>query len=367
MPSTNNALWYNKPDLNSLEIKSAPYPVPKKNEVLVKSRAVSINPIDLVLASPMAKNAFAWIKYPTIVGCDVAGEVVEVGPDVRRFKKGDRVTAIAAGGSKERNSAAEGAFQNYVIILDNMISPIPDNVSYEVAAVIPLGLSTAACGMFQKNYLALQYPTVPRAKSTGQTLVIWGGSTSVGANAIQLAVAAGYEVITTSSPKNFDFVKRLGASQAFDYNSKTAVQDIVDALRNKAIAGALAMGYGSASCCFEIVSKCKGNKFVATATVDIPNDAGMASAIYSYMSSEAAKWIASKRKGIGYKFIFGSDLAFNDVGKAIWEDFVPKALANGSYECAPEPLVYGTGLESIEGAMKRWAEGVSARKVVVSL
>jgi NADPH:quinone reductase-like Zn-dependent oxidoreductase len=367
MSPTNNALWYNKPDLASLEIRSAPYPVPKSSEVLVKTRAISINPIDMVQATPMAKNAFSWIEYPTIVGRDVAGEVVEIGPDVTRFKKGDRVTGVAAGGAKQRNSPAEGGFQNYVILLDNMISPIPDKISYEVAAVIPLGLSTAACGLFQKDYLALQYPTVPGAKPTGQTVIIWGGSTSVGVNAIQLAVAAGYEVIATASPRNFDLVKRLGASQAFDYNSKSAVQDIVNALKNKTIAGAVAIGFGSAPHCFEIVSKCKGAKFVATASVDIPDGAGMVSSIYSYVSTEAGKWITSKRKGIGYKFIFGSDLAFNEVGKAIWEDFVPGALANGSYEFAPEPLVHGTGLESIEGALKRWKEGVSARKVVVSL
>jgi NADPH:quinone reductase-like Zn-dependent oxidoreductase len=367
MPPTNNALWYNKPDSASLEIKPAPYPIPKNNEIVVRTRALAINPIDLVLATPMSKNAFPWLKYPSIFGSDVAGEVVEIGPDVRRFRKGDRVMAQPAGVTKERSSAAEGAFQNYVIVLDNMISPIPERLSFEEAAVVPLGLSTAACALFQKDYLALQYPTVPRAESLGQILIVWGGSTSVGANAIQLAVAAGYEVITTASPKNFNFVKRLGASQAFDYNSKTVVVDIINALKNKTIAGALAIGFGSAHSCFDIVSKCKGGKFVATATVDIPDGAGTVSAIYSYMSSEGTKWIKSKRQGIKYKFIFGGDLAFNEVGKAIWEDFLPEALANGSYECAPEPLICGTGLESIEGAMKRYKEGVSVKKVVVSL
>jgi len=63
----------------------------------------------------------------------------------------------------------------------------------------------------------------------------------VGCNAIQLAVAAGYEVFTTCSPKNFDLVKELGASQTFDYNSKTVVKDIIHAFQNKTTAGAISV------------------------------------------------------------------------------------------------------------------------------
>ncbi len=89
-----------------------------------------------------------------------------------------------------------------------MAAPIPHTMSYEAAAVLPLALST---GLFQTDQLALQYPSAT-PKPTGQTVLVWGGSTSVGSNAIQLAVAAGYEVITTSSPRNFDYVTKLGGN-----------------------------------------------------------------------------------------------------------------------------------------------------------
>jgi len=105
-------------------------------------------------------------------------------------------------------------------------------MSYEDAAVLPLALSTAACGLFQKDHLALNPPS-STPKLTGQTLLIWGRSTRVGSNAIQLAVAAGYELISMPSPRNFDYVKGLGASQVFGYNSPTAVKDIVSALTGK--------------------------------------------------------------------------------------------------------------------------------------
>lgn len=105
----------------------------------------------------------------------------------------------------------DNAFQEYTVVPAHMASPIPSTLSFDHAAVIPLGLSTAAAGLFEKEYLAPQHPSVS-PKPTGKALLIWGGSTSVGSNAIQLAVAAGYDVITTASPKNFDYVKKLAAS-----------------------------------------------------------------------------------------------------------------------------------------------------------
>lgn len=167
---------------------------------------------------------YPWIKTPFILGIDVAGEIVEVGRGVTHLKIGDRVVGHAAGSNKNRNKSAQGAFQLYTVMLAYMVSPIPDTLSFESAAVVPLGASTAACGLFQKDQLALELPNPSRSpKPLGKTVIIWGGATSVGSNAIQLAVAAGYEVITTSSPKNFGYVKKLGANQVFDYNSKTVV------------------------------------------------------------------------------------------------------------------------------------------------
>ncbi|KAK9341949.1 hypothetical protein V1522DRAFT_442085 [Lipomyces starkeyi] len=179
---------------------------------------------------------FSWIKYPIILGSDVAGEVVEVCCAVTRFKVGDRVVGYAVGIDEKFNSSAKCAFQTYTVLLAHMASQIPSTLSYESAAVLPLGLSTAACGLFQKGHLALEYPSVT-PKLTDKTLLIWGGSTSVGSNAIQLAVAAGYEVITTASPSNFDYVKKLGASQVFDYNGKTIVDDLIHAFKGKKLAG----------------------------------------------------------------------------------------------------------------------------------
>ena len=313
---------------------------------------------------------FSWIKYPFIFGFDAAGEVVEVGPGVTRFKVGQRVIGHTTGTDQTNNSPAHGAFQIYTVLLVNASSPIPSTLSYESAAVLPLGVSTAACGLFQKDQLGLQYPSTS-PKPTGKTLLVWGGSTSVGCNAIQLAVAAGYEVITTCSPKNFAFVKKLGASQAFDYNSKTVITDLIHAFEGKTTAGALSIGPRAAENCLDVLDKCKGNKFISMATYPVPQPPPknfvVLTVAASYLSGMANIWLKSKTRGIRTNFIFGSTLLYNEVGKAIYVDFLPQALAEGTYIAAPDPQVVGKGLEYIQVGYDLQKKGVSAKKVVVSL
>ena len=357
-----------------IAIKPAPYTAPAAHEILVKNHALAVNPADWLTQS-IGDLFYPWLKYPFILGTDVAGEVVEVGASVTRFKVGDRVLGHAVGSEKSRNNPAEGAFQQFTLLLENMASAIPDHLNYENAAVLPLGISTAACGLFQKDHLALQYPGV-NAKPTGQTLLIWGGSTSVGSNAIQLAVAAGYEVATTASPRNFDYVKKLGASLVFDYASKTVIPDMVAALQERKIAGALAVGIGSAEACAAILARCKGNKFVSMATPSVSFvDAPSGRRRIFWLLPTFARMIAgqmglrtkTRLARIGTKFIWGGSLKDNEVSRVIYQDFLPKALAEGRYLAAPDPHVIGHGLTQIPAALQAQKAGVSATKIVVIL
>lgn len=243
---------------------------------------------------------------------------------------------------------------------------------YETACVLPLALSTAACGLFQKDFLALSLPTTSPAPS-GKTLLVWGGSTSVGCNAIQLAVAAGYEVISTASPKNHNYLEKLGAVEVFDYNSPTVVADIVAAFKNRTTAGAISIGPGSFKKCIDVLGACKGNRFIAQATLDTPSSGFPKGALdfppfvlqvaYTVVSGN----IKSRRNGVSSKMIFGSELIANEIGKAIYEDFLPQALANGTFVPAPEAQVVGKGLEKVQEAMELSRKGVSAKKIVVTL
>lgn len=108
-----------------LEVKPAPYTAPTDNELVIRTGAIAINPIDWI-AQDSLKMAFSWINCPFVMGTDIAGEVVEVGPHVTRFKVGDRVVSHCIGVNKKYNTATKGAFQLYPVLLERMTSPIPD-------------------------------------------------------------------------------------------------------------------------------------------------------------------------------------------------------------------------------------------------
>lgn len=122
----------------------------------------------------LGNGLFPWVSYPCILGSDIAGEVAEIGGNVKNVKVGDRVTGMAIGLKSDR--PADAAFQAYTVLPAHMASKIPDSVSYESASAIPLPLSTAASGLFQEHYLALPFPTAPARKSGGGTILIVSAS-----------------------------------------------------------------------------------------------------------------------------------------------------------------------------------------------
>jgi NADPH:quinone reductase-like Zn-dependent oxidoreductase len=369
----NEAAWILRKH-STLAVRTAPYFQPKPKEIVVKNEAVAINPVDRATES-VGEFIYPWIKYPFVIGSDCSGTVIEVGSAVKRFKVGDRVLGHAVGADKTRNNAAEGAFQLYTVLLEHMASPVPSGMSCVEACVLPLALSTAACGLFQRDFLALAHPTA-NAVRDGEVLLIWGGSTSVGSNAIQLAVASGYEVITTASPNNFDYVKSLGASQVFDYRSRSCVSEIIKAVGDRELAGALAIGLGSGNPCLDVVGACKGKKFVALASAPISFDAvpvgdgrllQLAPTLCRMTIATVRQTFNALRNGVRTKFIFGTSLASNEVGPMIYAEFLPSALAEGRYRAAPAPLVFGAGLDCLQSAFDALLKGVSARKLVVTL
>ncbi|KAJ5464206.1 Zinc-binding oxidoreductase [Penicillium sp. IBT 31633x] len=244
MPPSNKAAWLVAPGIKPLEVKPAEYTAPGPNQIVVKNSAVAVNQIDWA-KQIVGDKKWEWMPHPCIIGEDIAGEVVEAGDEVTRFKIGDRVIPHALGFYAYVNRPAESAFQLYTVAREQMTSPIPDSMPFEQACVIPMSCSAAACALYQKYLLALDYPTFPATQSNGQVILITGGSSSVGSNAIQLARASGYEVFTTCSPRSFPYVERLGVLRAFDYNSSTLEVEIVTALKGKRVAGAFAIGPGS--------------------------------------------------------------------------------------------------------------------------
>ena len=148
----------------------------------------------------------------------------------------------------------------------------------------------------------------------------------------------------TTSPKNFKNVKTLGAAEVFDYNSPTVVPDLVNAFKGKEVAGIFdAVGAWGSS--VEIIQHTAGVKFIASSLRGFPDPP----------------------EGITMKQVQSFSIKDNHVGKAIFEDFLPKALESGSFVPAPEPQIVGKGLESIQAGVDIVREGISGKKLVVTL
>jgi len=356
----------------SFTVSDAPYPSPSADQVVIRTAAVAVNPIDWLIQS-RGDLMYTHIKYPFVLGYDAAGEVVSVGNSVTRFQIGDRVLGLCRGADEPVNSSAESAFQNYVALPEDLTAPItrPD-ISFAQASVLPLGLTTAAAALFDKAQLVLDLPTVPPRSPNGKTVIVWGGSTSVGCCAVQLAVAAGYEVLSTASPRNHDLLRKLGAANVWDYRSPDVVDDIVAALKGKTVAGAVSIGGGAAEKCMQILEKAAtGRKFVAMATFPMP-DKEPRNLVMLRTGLHFAGWtIAYKAKGVmngvGSAFVNLAPVFTNGIAKYIFADFLPKALAAGNFVPAPDPEVVGHGLESIQDAFAVQKNGVSAKKIVVTL
>ncbi|KZT72281.1 GroES-like protein [Daedalea quercina L-15889] len=197
------------------EVRTGPVPTPGAGEVLLKVQAAALNPADWKIVEYVV-----FEKYPMILGADAAGVVEEVGEGVTNLRKGDRVLTNGLYGEYEHS-----AFQQYMLGYANVTAKIPDNLSFEEAATIPVGLATAAVGLFYhgaESGSAGLYPpweTDGRGKYTGEAIFIVGGASSVGQYVIQLAKLAGFSpIITTASPHNAVSLEGLGATHVLDRN-----------------------------------------------------------------------------------------------------------------------------------------------------
>ncbi|KAJ9479196.1 putative zinc-binding dehydrogenase [Pseudozyma hubeiensis] len=204
---------------NKTELQEVPLPTLDKDEILVRTLAVTINPTDW--------KHVAMISGPgNRVGCDFVGVVEELGPEVQNtsLSKGDRVAGFVHGGY----SSDRGSFAQYLKTNSGIVATIPDNVDDLVAASLGIGGETAVQALFHR--LAIPVPDFSngpvKVTEDSPEILIWSGSTTVGQWAIQIAHLSGYKVITTASPKNHDLLKQLGADDLYDYRDETTPQKI---------------------------------------------------------------------------------------------------------------------------------------------
>jgi NADPH:quinone reductase-like Zn-dependent oxidoreductase len=231
---------------------------------------------------------------------------------------------------------------------------LPNDISFAHGVVVPFALEAAVCALSLKQpgiampgvatpALGLPYPSL-EAVSSDKTLVVYGGSSSVGSMTTQLATAAGIEVISIVSERNVNLSKICGAVKTFDYNDPSFVDRVIEAV---------------------VTSK---KEFVGIFdAVSTPETYSNSLAILAKFGGGHLACVHPPPEKVPENVKAGMIFAVDDVATPVWKDYVTPALQAGKLKCLPQPLVVGKGLEYIQEALTKLEVGVSATKLVVEL
>ncbi|KAK0717742.1 putative zinc-binding oxidoreductase ToxD [Lasiosphaeria miniovina] len=329
------------------EIQDAPIPALRDDYVLVKVKAVALNPTD------WKHIDFGGLAGATS-GCDFAGVVEEIGSKVTKaWKKGDRIAGFAHGGNALQ--LEDGGFAEYLVAKGDLWLKIPDGVSDEDASTLGIGITTVGQALYQ----SLKLPLPGASTKAGVPLLIYGASTATGTLAVQFARLSGCSsIIATCSPSNFELVKSLGADAVFDYKDPECAAKI------RAHTAGAPLG---------LALDCIGDQ----ASTDVCAAAlGPAGGVISSLSAQGK----SPRQDVTVQFTLGymiigerlklgptMDIPGNpdefEFGKAFWP-LAEALLAEGRIRVHPVQVGEG-GLEGVFEGLQAMREGkVSGKKLV---
>jgi NADPH:quinone reductase-like Zn-dependent oxidoreductase len=201
--------------IETLRLAELPVPEPGKGEVLIKTKAITLNPVDIAMMTvePVRKGLYnAGSGEPVIPAWDIAGEVTAVGQDVSEIKVGDKVFGCIKFPGQGKACA------EYVAAPAEQLALIPDGITFEEAAAATMAAITP--------YEAL----VVKGKITkNDKVLIHAAAGGVGHFAVQIAKSFGAYVIGTASTANVDFVKSIGADEVIDYKKVKFEEVVTDA------------------------------------------------------------------------------------------------------------------------------------------
>jgi len=198
-------VYYNYGSPDVLKCEEIEKPTAGDNEVLIKVRAASVNPLDrfFMRGTPIVR-ILPGLRKPKVtrLGVDVAGQVEAVGRNVTQFKPGDEVFGVC-----------RGAFAEYVCAVEDKLALKPANISFEDAAAVPVAALTALQGLRDKGRI-----------QPGHKVLVDGASGGVGTFAVQIAKSFGAEVTAVCSTRNVDTARSLGADHVIDYTREDFTQ-----------------------------------------------------------------------------------------------------------------------------------------------
>jgi NADPH:quinone reductase-like Zn-dependent oxidoreductase len=190
---------------DQMRIEDAPRPMIRADGAIVRIRAAGVNPVDWKIREGYLKDVLR-AAFPLTLGQDFAGDIVELGKDVRDFKAGDKVFGFAS-----------GTYAEYATLSGGDLVRMPASVDYAAAASLPTAGLTA---------IQLVFDVVKAAKD--QRILIHGGAGGVGSFAVQLARSKQARVFATASALDIPYLQSLGAEQAIDYRSERFEQKLKD-------------------------------------------------------------------------------------------------------------------------------------------
>ena len=182
-----------------LELAEVPAPKPTDDEVVVEVKATSVNPVDWLVRDGGA-TSFVKVKFPVILGCDLAGVVVEKGSNVKHLAVGDEVFAMMP--------HDWGAHAERVALAGALVVKKPARLSMREAAALPVVAMTALAGLKKRGDV-----------KPGDRVLVNGASGGVGQAAVQIGKALGAHITAVCSQESFDLVKGLGADELIDYKT----------------------------------------------------------------------------------------------------------------------------------------------------
>ncbi|KAJ4115323.1 hypothetical protein NW768_011175 [Fusarium equiseti] len=328
-----------------LTLGERPVPSPGHGELLVRNEVVAANPSDWKV------QTFGVMieRFPGVLGSELAGVVISVGPGITRFKPGDRVTGFALGVIQANSDKA--AFQKYTIMDEVATSHLPDNVPFEDGVVFPVGMITASIALFDSMGL----PIRKISDEERGAIFIWSGASSTAIAALQIAHSMGWSVYVAASPKHHDWLKSLGAVQAWDYRDTKISQKLNQAVRT---AGLKILGV--------LDARSEGSSFDSIA--DILNTVDSSQGI---KLSTLFPFPADKTLPGGVEVHHTDCSQFYEehphLAKWLFGGWLHEKLQDGTLKVAPRPHVIEGGLGAAQKMLDTLKAGASGEKFILKV